>query len=787
VTRIVSTRQALKTSLFSGAALFVLAAASVGAAHAAEDPTETIVITGTKFNTDAAPAKASLETTEPQTIINRSYIENFMSPQQDYNGILAIVPGMTGSDPAGPGLSDGGAKNTLRGFQDGFFAMQYDGIPFGDTNGPSHHSISYFPASTIGSAVVDRGPGNAGNLGAATYGGTVKLFSPVLTSDFQGTAVASGGSYQTMLGNVAAQSGNVDFLGKTRVLASVQGLTSNSTLSLQNVETKNAMLKTESDLNSDWRVTLFGSYSFLKEHLSDNNGLTPAQIAAYGKNFALQNTDPTLPTFYGYNYTTKQTDFEYAKVNGQITDNVKLENTLYTYAYWNHTFSPNSQTQTSVQIAADTSSDNGTVTLLNGNKLTNSLLAYDKENAYRVYGDILRVTDDFHLGSVNVEARAGVWLEDAETRRFKYYFDANLCASLGVNPFAAGLEPAAAACGAKKGNGFNGSLGYAKDDEGSSWQQFQPFAEIEIKPTEDLTLTPGVKYIHWDHKVDSPVEQGSLCGVSVACGGFNTLGQNFQESFTTTDTLPFFQANYKINRNWSVYAEYAKGIYVPDISVFENSTPLAPVGIPRAQTTTNYQVGTVYYADSFTFDVDGYYIPINNNYVTLPCTVDINDTCYVNIGQATYKGLEGEGTLQVEHLGGLQTPGLSIFVNGALMSSKQQNGLWVPNAPKYTAAGGLLYRHDGWKFGLIDKLVGSQYTDAANNPTYIIKTYNSLSATFGYEWDNYAITYSVDNVLDSRAVVALSQGGTGTSLATSTDQYQFQAPLFMSLSFRANF
>ena len=36
---------------------------------------------------------------------------------------------------------------------------------------------------------------------------------------------------------------------------------------------------------------------------------------------------------------------------------------------------------------------------------------------------------------------------------------------------------------------------------------------------------------------------------------------------------------------------------------------------PAPETTTNYQFGTVYYADQFTFDADVYYIPIHNNYI----------------------------------------------------------------------------------------------------------------------------------------------------------------------------
>src|SRR5215469_13942420 len=188
-------------------------------------PLETVVVTGTaQFNTDAAPAKASLSTMEPETIINKSYIDNYVAPQADYVTILAIVPSMTGGDPNGPGLSDGGAKNTLRGLPDGSFNMTYDGIPFGDTNGPTHHNISYFPSSTIGSIDVDRGPGNAGNLGSNTYGGTIKLFSEGLGDDFHAKAQGSYGSFNTAVGVLNVQSGDIDAggLGTIRAMVNAQ-------------------------------------------------------------------------------------------------------------------------------------------------------------------------------------------------------------------------------------------------------------------------------------------------------------------------------------------------------------------------------------------------------------------------------------------------------------------------------------------------------------------------------------------------------------------------------------
>jgi iron complex outermembrane receptor protein len=778
-----------RSSLFGCASLAAVAASMIGAqanATDADDPIQTIVVTGTNFNTDEAPAKASLETVEPQTIINRAYIQDFLPPGSDYVTILAIVPSMTGGDPNGPGLSDGGAKNTLRGLPDGSFTMQYDGIPFGDTNGPTHHNISYFPASTIGSAVVDRGPGNAGNLGASTYGGTVKLFSQTLTHDFQANAAASYGSFGTEVGIANLQSGDFDFNGTTRVLLNVQDLHSSGALSFQDVNTQNALLKVENEFAPNWKLTLFADYSSLNEHLDDNNGLTPAQVEVFGKNFALQTTNPNLPTFRDYNVTNKKTDFEYIRVNGDITTTLRLDNTAYTYYYNNQTLSPNSQTQTLAQIDAGTSGDNANLTGVNGQKFPNSILSYTKENEYRVFGDVLRLAQDFDFGWVSGELRTGVWLETQDTTRFKFFFDGNQCFNDNINPYT-NFPNAVQQCGVIKGNNFVPGFGSAKDFEFSSWTQYQPFAEIDIKPTDDWVITPGIKYVHWDHKVDAPVEQGSLCGIDLACAGFNRLGQNFDASFVTRQALPFLQTNYKITNSWSVYAEYAKGIYVPDISSFEASSPTQV--FPAAQTTTNYQVGTVFYSDNFTFDADVYYIPINNNFVSNPCTFDTTETCFVNSGRATYKGLEGEGTYAFDRIAGVDVRGLSIFANGALMSSKQGNGLWEENAPKWTAALGLLYKHDGWKFAVIDKIIGPQFEDQSNFKFYELSPYSDITLTAGYAFDRYEVSLNVDNLRNNRATTLITEAGATpqTNPATSLDQYFFQAPASVFLTLKAHY
>ena len=88
-----------------------------------------------------APTQANLNATQPQSFISRSYIEESTPPTGNFNTITSIAPSVAATPSVnGPGLSD--QKMSMRGFQDGEYNVTVDGIPFGDSNGPTHHSTS---------------------------------------------------------------------------------------------------------------------------------------------------------------------------------------------------------------------------------------------------------------------------------------------------------------------------------------------------------------------------------------------------------------------------------------------------------------------------------------------------------------------------------------------------------------------------------------------------------------------------------------------------------------------
>ena len=91
-----------------------------------------VVVTATRPN-ELAPVTASLQTTEPQSIISRSFIEDSLPATADFNQIALISPSVSNTGAAnGVGLSE--SKAQIRGFQDGEYNVTYDGVPFGDTN-----------------------------------------------------------------------------------------------------------------------------------------------------------------------------------------------------------------------------------------------------------------------------------------------------------------------------------------------------------------------------------------------------------------------------------------------------------------------------------------------------------------------------------------------------------------------------------------------------------------------------------------------------------------------------
>ena len=304
----------------------------------------------------------------------------------------------------------------------------------------------------------------------------------------------------------------------------------------------------------------------------------------------------------------------------------------------------------------------------------------------------------------------------------------------------------------------------------SGWTQYEPFADLEIKATPDLTITPGIKYVNEKIHVDADVNQKSRLP--------------YHDSHTFTKTLYFLTANYKIKDNWSAYAQYATGFLVPDISTTQVVNP--NLSQLQPQTSTNYQLGTVYHGNKITFDGDIYDIEFKNKIQTVLVGTE---TVNFNLGGARYKGIEGAVTIAVaDHwfafgnasINSAKAQGASTTIGGVPFTVA--GGKQIAKAPESTASIGGIYRDANWSVSLVDKYTGTQWAAEGEPAAYEINPYNSTDLTVVYNFDRYRIEVAAYNLLNSQKFTSIKPGKT-----VPYDQYYFQPERNFQVSLKANF
>ena len=418
----------------------------------------------------------------------------------------------------------------------------------------------------------------------------------------------------------------------------------------------NGLLKVVQPLGSRASLTLFSAVEYTRFFESDAAlGETWQQMQLYGKNFSLNN-DPTSEFCKCYNHEKKNTDFEYIDFRDDLGAGVTIEDQGYTYFYSNKTISVDDNSGIIGGVNTSHPKDKAYD--------QDDIGGYNKGNRYRVYGDVFRLDKDWTFGTL----KAGALVETSSTDRHNVLYDLTT-GEPDPNPKYVSLQP-----------------DNAKTIEFSSWFQYQLFADFDWRPIDNLTLTPGFKYVNFRRSVDGIVEN-SLIG-DQARG--TIIGSN-----TYTKPLYFFTANYKIVPGWSIYAQYATGFLIPSLSaLYADNLQLNNL---KPSETVNYQAGTVFNRGRFTADADVYKIDVSN--------LEIPDTtcqCFVNSGDARYSGVEGEAAYAFPF-------GLTLFANGSLNSAKNTTGDQTElNAPKWTDAFGLLYDYHHIQASVTWKQVGSQ-------------------------------------------------------------------------------
>ncbi len=684
-----------------------------------QQPLPTVVVTGSLDQQSAitqAPTLTPLDAVQPTSVISQQFIENNMPLSSNYDDVIKIAPSVSTVSPNGPGLMENQVLS-IRGFQDGQYNVTFDGIPWGDSNDFTHHTTSYFMDHDLGNLSVDRGPGTAATIGNATFGGTIAINSKGAAADTTLTPYVSAGSFNTQIIGAQFDTGAIARYNGAAGFIDAESLSSDGYLTNMGQDRKNLFAKFGVPVNDDTVLTFVGMFN--QVHQFVGLGATAAQISQYGPNYGL-NRDPNSQAYFGYNRDLINTDFEYIGLASNLGGGWSLDNKVYTYAYYhngNNGEDPNGEQPNGTTYSpAD----------VPGQVLINN---------YRSWGDTLKVKDALSFGDLS----AGVWFDRQHNQRLLQEVDFTLGGAF--NPAGGGV------------NGVDRQLT-------QSLTTLQPFVQFDWKALPGLTLSPGVRYDHFERSVDAQVNVKSA------------YAQSYTETFAST--LPSFLAHYDIAKDWAAYAQVAKGFLAPNENFF-NYSKTNPTAISASSTNIspqeswNYQLGTSWQTKALSLSADVYFIDFNN---LIGSTTQGGNVLFFNQGGVIYKGVEVEGTA-------LLGAGFSLYANATYNSAKdkgsdlQNPGQWVANAPKDTAALGLIYNRSGWYGSLLDKYVGSRYGDVGEQQP--LSAYSTLDGALGYTFGADApmglrkakVSLAFANLLDSTKVYALA----GYTAALGTPLY----------------
>jgi len=644
-----------------------------------------------------APTQSSLTATQPQSVINQHYIQENAAPSANYSDIANIAPSVQSIDPNGPGLMETQGLS-MRGFQNGEYNVTFDGIPWGDSNDFTQHSTSYFMAQDTGNIVVDRGPGDASNIGNATFGGTIAATSKDINPTAGVTPYASFGSFNTKLFGVEMDTGVMKNTGDASAFIDYKNLSSDGYLTYAGQRRQNLFFKYAKPLSDNTVLTFVTMQNKLHQNVA--LGTTLANMQLYGKNFGLNN-DPTSQAYYGYNYDNITADFEYLGIKSRQGD-LSVDNKVYTYAYYHDGFNGNDP-----GLAGSNGTQYG----------ANNVPGQKMNMNYRSTGDLLRMSRD--IGSDKLDF--GTWVDYQTNNRMQMEVDFTLGGATNT-----GIP-----------NNVPNGIDRLMTD---SLTTIQPYVQYEWKATDALTITPGLKYVSFNRKIDAIVNQGA--------------GGSLNASQTWTKALPALTAHYKIQPNWTAYAQFAKGMLAPNLNSFYPKTSTGPnlVSTLSPEQTTNYQLGTTWVGNSLTVSGDIYSVDFSNKITSAPCGLN---TCFSNGGGVKYNGIEGEATYVIG-------AGYSLYGNYAINNYTKSDGGNIQNAPKSTAAAGVIYNQGPAYASLIAKEVGTRYsgTDLSGNDI-AQSSYTVVNLATSYEFRNVTapgksakLGFQVNNLFNNNSIYA---------------------------------
>ena len=452
----------------------------------------------------------------------------------------------------------------------------------------------------------------------------------------------------------------------------------------------------------------------------------------------MNSNDPTRADYLGYSHYDVTAFFNYVGFNSNLGNGWKLDNKTYYNSYTNQQNYANFTTPDAT-IASLVASGKGGV---------------DKLNSYTTIGNILRLTKDTEYGTL----RTGLQLEQSNTPRHQNY----------VNPI----------------TGVASSGGILFREEFVTTIA-QPYVEFAAKVTDQLTVTPGLKFNYFAHDLTQHADNNTVGNLGGAA--------SVKNSAAYTDLLPFLDARYMLQRNWSVYAQYATGDVIPPTSTFD-VTGAQVSQLPKPMHTTTYQVGSVYQGKGFTLDGDVFQTNADTSYISTTDPTNNGYSYYLQGPATTYRGIEATGNVV---LGG----GFNVYANAALYrATYNDTGASVANVPSDLESLGVYWQNSDWAIGGTVKRIGPQWQDNTKalqineayrlDPIYITNlyvnyTFNNIPSAL----QSVKVRVGIDNLQNVNYLTAFKPGSAASTSPgmNINDQVAYTSGRAVYMTLMANF
>lgn len=695
------------------------------------DVSQQVIVSAADSDSIAAeqsPVQTPLDAESARSEFGFEYIQQFSSPVSDYGTVLEMAPGTFSISPNGIGL--GQDKTYFRGFADGNYDITWDGIPFNDTNSPTHHSWAFFPTQWLGGIDFDRSPGSASTVGPTPFGGSINLLSREIPDTQSVRGTVAYGSFNTLMIDGQYDSGALLPSRKLGLSLDLQRMTSDGFQTYNHQQRIGGDIKLQYKLSQKTVLTGYSGWIMLDNNTPNTTTPTRNQVQTIGYNF-LMNNDPTSPYYYGYNGYHLPTNFSYIGIVSDLGRGWKVDIKPYTYSYKNHQWYTNAPPLKTTTGGIDASCATPVSGVLP--------CADDQLNGYHKYGEVGSVSQASRFGVFE----SGLWYEWASTNRYLF----------PTNPL----------------TGAFGSLPNYR--EYFTTGSYQPFIQYSYQAIPKLTLTGGFKYAYYVQNLTQYPDNGKTIGTppNGAAAVYNTGSYH--------SPLPSAAINYRIRPDWSAYVQFAQGSVIPPSSVFDVKSGAVQT-LPAPAKTTAYQTGSVVKLKRVMLDGDFYRIKFQNAYSS--ATGPNGEAIYYLNPDSITIGGEMESDVSITH-------DLGVYANGSVghaeyTGSGVPSGLWVANTPAYTEGLGLTYQQRNLDLGMFQKLIGPMWNDnkSFHNQVYVDR-FNTANLFLNYtvrnntRFDQTKIGLSFNNLFNSENIIGVNPATAATPLVINGAKSSFLA------------